>query len=125
MELNFPRAPKPIQKRPLWKSAAVAVVSLSIIVIVFFFWNNPSAGCKLRGGHWFHRVDIESSDTWMDPKAGVCVFFYSDSGQPCENDGDCQGDCIQKDFGKVARVCSQDSLSGTRINFHGEWEYAP
>ena len=125
MELNFPRAPKLIQKRPLWRSAAVALISFAVIVIVFFFWNNPSAGCKLNGGRWFHPVDREFSDSWMDMGSGICVYFYSDAGKPCKEDSDCQGDCQLKEFGRPELVCSHNSLVGRYIQVHGEWEYAP
>jgi len=125
MELNFPRAPKPIQKRPLWKSAAVALISLVVIVIVFFFWNNPSASCKVKGGKWFHPVNIEESMNWTDMTSGICVYIYADAGLPCKNDSDCQGDCQRKEFGRPELVCSHDSLVNSRIDFFSEWEYSP
>ncbi|MBI5933941.1 MAG: hypothetical protein HY867_09555 [Chloroflexi bacterium] len=52
MELNFPRAPKPIQKRPLWTSAAVALASLVIFVVVFFFATYPRILCEETSGKW-------------------------------------------------------------------------
>ena len=74
MELNFPRAPKPIQKRPLWKSAAVAVVSLAVIVIILFFWTHPSVGCNLRGGRWHYYSPTNETNGWMEP-LGECFYI--------------------------------------------------
>jgi hypothetical protein len=47
MELNFPRTPKPIQKRSLWKSAVFALTLLILAVFAFFIFSHPDIGCKL------------------------------------------------------------------------------
>jgi len=132
MELNFPRAPKPIQKRPLWKSAAVALISLFVVLVVFFLWTHPSISCDLRGGKWFYpATSIELNEEgnwyhkildyglWMDP-AGFCIYIYADGGQPCTSE--CQGGCVRN-------RCANDSveiMQMQRIHFqHGRWEVAP
>ena len=129
MELNFPRAPKPIQKRPLWKSAAVALISLVVVLVVFFLWTHPSMSCDLRGGKWFYpSTSIEYKEgnryekvldygLWMDP-GGFCIYIYADGGQPCTSE--CQGGCIRN-------RCANDSLEKMdRIDLQpGKWEVAP
>jgi len=123
MELNFPRAPKPIQKRPLWKSAAVALISLAVVFIVFFFWTHPSVGCKATGGRWYYPVDFSAD--WTE--VGFCVYTYPDAGQPCKEHSDCKGYCMGKGDGQDGQ-CSLDTLSDAHINLSsgpGEWEYAP
>jgi hypothetical protein len=119
------RYPVPFSKKSIGQSIAIALISFAIIVVVFFFWTNPSAGCKLRGGKWYHRVDIEYPASWVEP-GGVCVYIHADAGKPCKTNDDCQGYCM----GKGRGVCSHDSIAdesrnGTRIDFFGEWEYAP
>jgi len=114
MELNFPHTPKPIQKRPLWKSAAVALVSLIVIVIAFFFWTHPGASCIEKGGVWFYDADLSVS--WLDPM-GYCLYTYSDGGKPCKNSFECQGRC-QNGFCESGRGLQGDIL-------FGNWEWYP
>ena len=83
MELNFPRAPKPIQKRPLWKSAAVALVSLVVFILVFFFATYPRILCEETGGKWLTYSE------WLEQESDRFINYRVLSVNENEYFGNC------------------------------------
>jgi len=84
MELNFPRAPKPIQKRPLWKSIAIALVGLAFIISAFFFVTYPRILCEETGGRW-----LTYSEWVKESNRFVNYRYLSD------NENEYFGNCIR------------------------------
>jgi len=76
MELNFPRAPKPIQKRPLWKSAVFALTLLILAVFAFFIFSHPDIGCQL-----INRPFVRY-DTIGNEEFGACLGAERSSFRP-------------------------------------------
>ena len=99
MELNFPRTPKPIQKRPLWKSAAVGLTILLVISFVVFYVTNiylfrgaPGLSCIFLGGNL--HTESQIVDSKHELHSYLCERPHSDNGQICDASSNCQGECI-------------------------------
>jgi len=103
MELNFPRVPKPIQNRPLWKSVVFGFSLIILAVCAFFIFSHPDVGCKLINRP-FVRYGIPGYDE--NDEFGGCLVYYPDGGKACTSDNDCKGKC---DDG----YCTHNSLQGS------------